>query len=716
MKGISLSLNKYVFVLTLLFTGLILTNTVHAEELLFSDDFARSDSGSLGSPNIGGTWTEANESLVTDTSTNFIRKTYIQLSDGKFDVVYDIGLAYVNTRHAYAYARLTKTASLSVTASFSFTPHETARMHHEVALMDYSKGFYETLDGAGQPLYFPIDGVGVFIARSNIDYNNSQIYFATYNSGNRVVHLPANRLLPFQLMPGVPYNVDFAIDPSGLLTAKITSGTQSATVTDQIPLSELTNLNLNQISVTDAQGAAFTTNVNHTYFDNFNVVSKTNNQFPLYTQTISAYPSVAETTSWANQSLAGGTAGTHCPTIATCGCAITSTVMLARSYGITKGIDGSDVNPGNFNQWLTAHSGYRPGGNLDFAQAVKYFGTEENGVQKSYFKFKDAPLSDAGVKQRVTSGVPVVSQMNAKFRRNSEERGTHFVLVTESLGVGQYGVNDPVWFNTKNLDDDASRTTMVQDYNDRIINGRDLTFTSTPVMVASAFSASLVGQTSVLSAVSFVRTTMILTSGTQAENGTAPAEMFMVTPIGGRLGLDPRTGQNSALANGYYGSEAFLSNLLDENTSPSTDVLKSLSASELASGEYKVHVVGTGNGTYKYSGLVHDTTGHEHTFSFTGETARGMVDVYAFNVVTGELALLPIDKDALTQIIDAEISDVTINKFFKMWSEKIMGEIAEGKLAQAKQHIETFRTLMKAKKVDSPALNLLLKKLEAQIG
>lgn len=440
------------------------------------------------------------------------------------------------------------------------------------------------------------------------------------------------------------------------------------------------------------------------------------NKFPLYTQTISAYPSVAETTSWANQSLAGGTAGTHCPTIAACGCAITSTVMLARSYGITKGIDGSDVNPGNFNQWLTAHSGYRPGGNLDFAQAVKYFGTEENGVQKSYFKFKDAPLSDAGVKQRVTSGVPVVSQMNAKFRRNSEERGTHFVLVTEALGVDQYGVNDPVWFNTKNLDDDASRTTMVQDYNDRIINGRDLTFTSTPVMVASAFSASLVGQTSVLSAVSFVRTTMILTSGTQAENGTAPAEMFMVTPIGGRLGLDPRTGQNSALANGYYGSEAFLSNLLDENTSPSTDVLKSLSASELASGEYKVHVVGTGNGTYKYSGLVHDTTGHEHTFSFTGETARGMVDVYAFNVVTGELALLPIDKDALTQIIDAEISDAILNKFFKMWAEKIMGEIAEGKTLQAKQHIETFRTLMKAKKVDSPALNLLLKKLEAQIG
>ena len=441
-------------------------------------------------------------------------------------------------------------------------------------------------------------------------------------------------------------------------------------------------------------------------------------EFPLYTQTVSDYPSIAETTSWASDSLAGGTAGPHCPTIAACGCAITSTVMLARSYGITEGIDGSDVNPGNFNQWLTTHNGYRPGGNLDFSQAIKYFGTEENGVQKSYFKWKEAPLSGVAVRQKVSSGVPVVSQMKAKPRRSSteNERRTHFVLVTEPLGVGQYGVNDPIWYNTDNLDDDVNRTTLVQDYNDQIINGRDLTFVSTPVAVTNALSASLVGRGNALSIASFVRTTALLSSVGQVEGGTAPAEMFMVTPSHERLGIDPRTGQNHTLATGYYGTEAFLSNPLDENAFPVTDVLKTLSASELTSGTYRVIVVGTGGGSYTYSGLVHDSNGREHPFTFTTETAKGMVDTYEFTVETGEVAVLPIDLETFNQVIDGEITDATLNKFFKMWADKIMGEIAGGKTLQAKQHIETFRTLLKAKKVNSPAINLLLKKLEAQIG
>lgn len=441
-------------------------------------------------------------------------------------------------------------------------------------------------------------------------------------------------------------------------------------------------------------------------------------EFPLYTQTVSDYPSIAETTSWASDSLAGGTAGPHCPTIAACGCAITSAVMLARSYGITKGIDGSDVNPGNFNQWLTTNSGYRPGGNLDFSQAIKYFGTEENGVKKSYFKWKEAPLSGVAVRQKVSSGVPVVSQMKAKPRRSSteNERRTHFVLVTEPLGVGQYGVNDPIWYNTNNLDDDANRTTMVQDYNDQIINGRDLTFVSTAVAVTNALSASLVGRGNALSIASFVRTTALLSSVGQVEGGTAPAEMFMVTPSHERLGIDPRTGQNHTLATGYYGTEAFLSNPLDENAFPVTDVLKTLSASELTSGTYRVIVVGTGGGSYTYSGLVHDSNGREHPFTFTTETAKGMVDTYEFTVETGEVAVLPIDLETFNQVIDGEITDATLNKFFKMWADKIVGEISGGKTLQAKQHIETFRTLLKAKKVNSPAINLLLKKLEAQIG
>ena len=192
--------------------------------------------------------------------------------------------------------------------------------------------------------------------------------------------------------------------------------------------------------------------------------------------------------------------------------------------------------------------------------------------------------------------------------------------------------------------------------------------------------------------------------------------MFISTPGGGRLGYDPRAGQSYKLTNGYYGNEAFLSDPLDENTPPVTDVLKTLSASELSTGQHKVYVIGTGTGTYKYAGLVHDAGGHEHPFMYTTETASGMVDVYQFDVTTGEFKLLPIDALLFKGVIDGEIKDATLNRFFTMWAEKIMGEIKDGKMTQAREHIETFKTLMKAKKVDSPALNLLLQKLAAQVG
>ena len=75
-----------------------------------------------------------------------------------------------------------------------------------------------------------------------------------------------------------------------------------------------------------------------------------------------------------------------------------------------------------------------------------------------------------------------------------------------------------------------------------------------------------------------------------------------------------------------------------------------------------------------------------------------------------------ITTESFDNVIDMEIKDPIKNKFFKMWADKVMGEIADGKIAQARQHIETFRTLMKAKKIDSQALNSLLDRLLIQIG
>ena len=423
------------------------------------------------------------------------------------------------------------------------------------------------------------------------------------------------------------------------------------------------------------------------------------NTFPLYTQIISPHPSLAATTEWADDILAAGKAGPYCRTIAQCGCTITSLVMLGRAHGITTGIDGSDVNPGNFNQWLIQHNGYNAAGLLDFSQAVKYFGVEENGIQKSYYKWTGNPLTEAQVKARVASGVPTVSSMVA-FNRNGTKIPTHFVLVTEQLSEGMYGVRDPIWYNTLDLNDDVNRESYVQDYNDRISNGRNLTYTNIPTAIASRFSGTLVGKNnSVLTFNTFSALSLLETLPGLWK--TAPADMKLLSPSGNELGVKT--------------SEVYLRDPLAENYVAPIDSVKNLYADGLQSGAYKVVVTGSGDGAYQFSGLRHDSDGREHPFTFERQTARGMIHNYQFDVSSQEVLLLPLDKETLSKIMDNVAINGTENKFFKMWLEKIYGEIKAGHTLQAKQYIETLRILVKARKVDGAALLLALNQLEAQL-
>ncbi len=218
--------------------------------------------------------------------------------------------------------------------------------------------------------------------------------------------------------------------------------------------------------------------------------------YPLYTQTISQYPSLEATESWANQPFARTSSEppvtANCAFIKNCGCTITSTVMFARSYGITTGIDGSEVNPGNFNQWLIENDGYDRGGNLNFARATAYFGVEENGIEKTYLRWTEDRLTSAEVKNRVEGGVPVVVSAVA-YNRDGSRVDPHFILVTELLGNDEYGVRDPIWYNTERLNDDANRLTLVQDYDNQVTSGRDLTFSAVPSAITNTISMTSIG-------------------------------------------------------------------------------------------------------------------------------------------------------------------------------------------------------------------------------
>ena len=67
-------------------------------------------------------------------------------------------------------------------------------------------------------------------------------------------------------------------------------------------------------------------------------------------------------------------------------------------------------------------------------------------------------------------------------------------------------------------------------------------------------------------------------------------------------------------------------------------------------------------------------------------------------------------------VIDSEITNSIKNSFFKMRAEQIMSDIAAGNIQQAKQQIKVFITLLRAKNIDSSALNTLIDRLLLQIG
>ena len=114
------------------------------------------------------------------------------------------------------------------------------------------------------------------------------------------------------------------------------------------------------------------------------------------------------------------------------GCALTSAVMVLRYYGITTGIDGNEVNPGNLNEWLKGHNGYTRRGGVKWSQITDYSGNRVSFIRTD--GRNDAALNnDLCCKAR-----PVI--LNVPTRRG------HFVVATGyqcSDTAMTWTINDP---------------------------------------------------------------------------------------------------------------------------------------------------------------------------------------------------------------------------------------------------------------------------------
>jgi hypothetical protein len=171
-------------------------------------------------------------------------------------------------------------------------------------------------------------------------------------------------------------------------------------------------------------------------------------QVPHYTQNQSPYPDEAATLAWAIQDYAFGPANTGCgSSIAACGCAMTSGVMVARYYGITE-VGGEDVTPGTMNAWLQNNNGYYPGGAINWLKMVEYTGNQLAYDGRSGDSFNNYPLLD----EFLNSERPAIAKM-AKGRGGSPR--SHFIVISNKL-ADTYEVRDPAWYDTKTLNEPAT--------------------------------------------------------------------------------------------------------------------------------------------------------------------------------------------------------------------------------------------------------------------
>lgn len=279
-------------------------------------------------------------------------------------------------------------------------------------------------------------------------------------------------------------------------------------------------------------------------------------QVPHYTQNLSPYPDIDETNSWDDLDYAFGVNNTGCgATIAACGCAMTSGVMVVRYYGIKEAY-GDDVNPGSLNSWLQNNNGYYPGGAINWLKVVEYTDNQIAYDGRSGDSINNYSLLD----EFLNLERPAIAKM-AKGRGGSPR--SHFIVISNKL-ADTYEVRDPAWYDTKTLNEPET-VGKVRAYE----NGFDglRLFKPGDGLAQKYFSA----------------------------NVASPAHIVVEDSLGRRLGYDPITNISyNEIPNSSYVSEMYD----DPEGTPSEHEWKVAYIPDAEDDDYKIYTIGTGSGDY----------------------------------------------------------------------------------------------------------------------
>lgn len=325
---------------------------------------------------------------------------------------------------------------------------------------------------------------------------------------------------------------------------------------------------------------------------------------PLYTQVISNFPIRSPQDEWAGLDYAEGGIGTYScaknvnATIARCGCAIVSAVMIARYYDVVEA-QGKDVNPAEINQWLKDNNGYQKG-NVNWISIAKYTDWKIK-YEKTDTTISNYTLLD----EKLINSQPVIAY--ATSTRGNIGR-SHFFVINNKL-TSTYNVKDPAWYNTKTLDESDSyqdkvlaQTAKIRDYE----NGFD-------------------GLRIYKKGDGIAQSAIIIALG-------SPAELLITDSQGRKIGKDNSGVEYNEIPNASYVEEGFNDPFGEDLAIQEKN--KVIQILEPDNGRYELQVIGTGEGSYSLDFNFYDTQGSTTYQEFHSETAPTYIAQYnlLFNV------------------------------------------------------------------------------------
>jgi hypothetical protein len=326
---------------------------------------------------------------------------------------------------------------------------------------------------------------------------------------------------------------------------------------------------------------------------------------PLYTQIRSPYPSWDETEEWFDNIYGSGNYNCKNPIsqisdISSCGCAITSMVMLGRYYSIDVGIDSTNVDPVNINTWLTNDKGYTKDGRLYWSKGIEYLGFVEDGVKKVRLTldYYNEPFGSLRIDNSLELAKPVIAY-SKKF--------SHYFVVDNKLTT-TYGLKDPAWYNTQTLNDTENLVNKIRGYNNYFDQANIFTYLETPKKITGQIYLYL----------------------------ASPAELLITDPLNRRLGKDPI---NNIIYNEIPDSSYTREGSIITSETPLTELpeAKVIYIPTPIDGKYDIQAIGTESGSYTMGLLAYDETGQSKVTTQTGSTTINNIQEFELNYSTSTI-------------------------------------------------------------------------------